>query len=87
MADRRVKKTGKDKDGVITSLCNADESWWSPRSKSDAISDIENGFHTYYVYEDGSKATVQVVTRDGKKHLQTTTDRTSKNNLDNLPNC
>lgn len=86
MADRRVKKTGKDKDGVITSLCNAGE-YWSPRTKSDAISDIENGSHTYYVYEDGSKATVKVVTRDGKKHLQTTTDSTSKNNLDNLPNC
>ena len=45
MAQRHVKKTGKDPDGDITALCGD----WGRRSKRDAISDIENDTHTYYV--------------------------------------
>ncbi|MEX2486072.1 MAG: DUF3892 domain-containing protein [Nitriliruptoraceae bacterium] len=30
---------------------------------------------------------MNVVERGGRKHLQTTADPTSKNNLDNLPDC
>ena len=87
MADRRVTKSGKDRDGDITSLCNPGESW-TPRSKADAISDIENKTHTYYVNEAGYRSEVRVYRGDyGKKHLRTDADRTSKNNLDNLPNC
>jgi len=86
MTDRRVKKTGKNDDGDITSLCNSGEIW-SPRSKSSVISDIENGTHTYYVNEDGSRTNVRVVEVSGKKHLRTTSDTTSKNNLGNLPDC
>ena len=41
MADRRVTATGKDSDGDITRLCNSGE-LWSPRSKADAVNDIEN---------------------------------------------
>lgn len=48
MADRAVYKTGKDRDGDITKLCNGGE-LWSPRDKSDAIRDIENRVHSYYV--------------------------------------
>jgi len=84
--DRRVTKTRKDSDGDITALCNPGMSW-SPRKKSDAISDIENGVHTYYVKEAGYRTDVRVVQRGTKKHLQTTADSTSANNLDNLPNC
>jgi hypothetical protein len=87
MADRRVKKSGKDKDGDITSLCNAGESW-SPRSKSNVISDIDGNLHRYYVDEAGYTTDVSVVKRsDGTKFLRTTADKTSKNNLDNLPDC
>lgn len=86
MADRRVKKSGKDSSGNITSLCNGSETW-SPRKKADAISDIENGTHTYYVEEVTPKVTVKVVNRGGVKHLQTVSDSTHKNNLDNLPDC
>jgi hypothetical protein len=60
MADRKVTKSGKDKYGNITSLCNSSESW-SPRSKANAISDIENGTHTYYVEVQSPKAIVEVI--------------------------
>lgn len=86
MAERRVTKTGKNTDGDITSLCNPGMSW-SPRKKQDAIGDIEGRVHRYYVNEAGYETDVNVVSRDGKKHLQTTADSTSRNNLDNLPDC
>jgi hypothetical protein len=86
VTERRVRKSGKDRDGDITALCN-DGQWWSPRSKTDAIRDIEGASYRYYVQEQTPRTYVQVVTVGGMKHLRTTADRTSKNNLDNLANC
>lgn len=86
MADRQVTATGKQ-DGNITSLCNSGASW-SPRSSSAAISDIENGTHTYHVIWTGGKRTeVKVVQGSSGKYLRTDKDTTTKNNLDDLPNC
>jgi hypothetical protein len=86
MADRRVTQTGKDTDGDITKLCNPNQDW-SPRSKSSAISDIENKQHTYYVNESGNRTDVHVVNGPNGKYLRTDPDPNSKNNLDNLPDC
>lgn len=87
MARRRVTQTGKDSDGDITKLCNP-SAGWSPRKKADAISDIENRYHEYFVNEAGHETDVHVYTDSkGVKHLRTTADETSKNNLDNLPDC
>ncbi|MAB00456.1 MAG: hypothetical protein CMN86_19485 [Stappia sp.] len=86
MVDRRVTASGKDDDGDITKLCNSSE-YWSPRPKADAIRDIENKTHSYYVDQTGHRTDVHVVNEGGKKYLRTTADKTSKNNLDNLPNC
>lgn len=83
MADRRVRQTGKNTDGDITALCNTGE-FWSPRAKADAVRDIRSRLHTYYVDEAGYRTEVHV-TSDG--HLRTDPDPTSKNNLDNLPDC
>lgn len=84
--ERRVRKTGKDKDGDIISLCN-DGASWSPRRKADAIRDIESGLYRYYVEEESPRAYVSVVNEGGNKYLRTTADESSRNNLDNLPNC
>lgn len=87
MAERRVMQTGKDSDRDITKLCNP-AGVWSPRYKSSAISDIESGTHTYYVDEAGYRTDIHVYTDgNGIKHLRTNADPTSKNNLDNLPDC
>jgi hypothetical protein len=83
MADRRVRQTGKDSDGDIRSLCNTGQAW-SPRRKAGAVSDIRSGAHKYFVDEAGHRTDVHV-TADG--HLRTDADPTSKNNLDNLPDC
>jgi hypothetical protein len=85
VTDRRVRQTGKDR-GDITSLCNGSEVW-SPRQKADAISDIEGGLHRYYVREEGDGAWVKVVDGPTGKYLRTEADSSSKNNLDNLPDC
>lgn len=86
MADRRVTATGKDADGDITKLCNGGESW-SPRAKADAVRDIETKAHSYYVDRAGHRTEVHVVERGGKKYLRTDADSSSRNNLDNLPDC
>jgi hypothetical protein len=87
MADRQVTASGKDKDGDITKLCKAGETW-SPRPKADAIRDIENGLHTYFVHQAGTtRVNVTVVNGATGKYLRSTADKSSKNNLDNLPDC
>lgn len=84
--DRRVTRTDKDQDGDIIRLCNPGQSW-SPVKKADAISEIESGRHTYYVEEVAPRVNVRVVNAGVSKHLRTTADKTSKNNLDNLQKC
>lgn len=87
MTERRVTKTGKNSEKDITRLCNAGE-WWSPRSKADAIADIEGGQVSYYVdWPDGVRTTVRVVQGAIGKHLRTDRDQTTRNNLDDLPDC
>ncbi len=86
MADRPVRKTKKDRDGDILALCD-DGSVWSPRLKADAINDIESGVHTYYVPWTDGRTEVRVVEGENGKYLRTDRDNTSRNNLDDLPDC
>lgn len=84
---RRVYRTGKDSDGDITKLCNSAADW-SPRLKASAIADIEAGAIGYFVEDSrGNQAVVKVMTVGYTKHLTTTPDKSSENNLDNLPDC
>ncbi len=84
LARRKVTNTGKDSKREITSIANPGQSW-SPRKLSEAISDIESGAHTYYVEVQSPAVDVRVVNGPKRKHLQTTADARSPNNLDNLP--
>lgn len=86
MADRQVTNSGKNAQGDITSLCKHGESW-SPRSKADAISDIELGRHRYYVAWPERSTWINVVNGPTGKYLRTDRDSTTRNNLDDLPDC
>lgn len=87
MAKRYVRATGKDSQGDITKLCNSGEAW-SPRSKADAIRDIETGAHEYWVnWTHYPETKIRVVQGPNGKYLRTDRDTTSHNNLDDLPNC
>ena len=86
MADRRVTHTRKDKDGDITALGNPGE-LWSPRLKVDAIRDIESKLHTYYVQWPEKRTEIRVVNGPTGKYLRTDRDNTTRNNLDDLPDC
>jgi len=84
MAERRVKRTGKDSEGDITSLCGD----WGSASKSSAIADIELGLNHYYVQDSYSRrADVNVVNGATGKYLRTDPNATCSDNLDTLPNC
>lgn len=88
MIDRKVTKSRKDKDGDITALCNPDATWWSPRLKKDAISDIESGSYRYFVKVGNNEVDIHVVDDPNKgKYLRTGKDATTRNNLDDLPDC
>ena len=87
MADRRVRRSGKDGQGDITALCDGGNDWGRVTNAT-AISHIDDGTHTYFVNEDGSRSNVRVIRESGSApYLRTTADKTSKNNLDNLPDC
>ncbi len=86
MSDRAVYKTNKDSDGDILALCR-DGALWSPRRKADVIRDIKSGAHTYYVPWPEGRTEIRVVNGPNGEYLRTDRDRTSKNNLDDLPDC
>jgi hypothetical protein len=86
MADRKVTRSRKDADGDILALCNPGE-FWSPRSKHSAISDIDTAQHRYYVEVGGRRVDIHVVNGPTGKYLRTSPDPSSKNNLDDLPDC
>ncbi len=86
MARREVTHSRKDRFGDITALCQPGASW-SPRLKQDAINDIERGIHGYYVRLRGQEVEIRVINARTGKYLRTDPDKTTKNNLDDLPNC
>lgn len=87
MARREVTRSRKDSDGDITALCKTGEAW-SPRNKRDAIDDIETERHSYFVDVTGvGEVDIHVVNGPNGKYLRTDPDRTSRNNLDDLPDC
>lgn len=85
MANRRVKQTGKDRDGDITALCGD----WGRVSKSTAISELRPpAKHTYFVEDSRRRrANVEVVNGPTGQYLRTDPNSSCSDNLDNLPNC
>jgi FAD/FMN-containing dehydrogenase len=75
----------KKKRGTITHLCN-DSQAWSPVTVAQAIEDIRAGTIHYFARRDDSRAPI-VIVGDGRGgfHLRTRADKTSRDNLDNLP--
>lgn len=84
MTDRRVTRTGKDRDGDITKLCGS----WGSVAKQDAIRQIEGRIYKYFVQDNlGRRADVIVVDGPTGKYLRTDPNSSCSDNLDNLPNC
>ena len=54
----------------------------------DAIADIESRRHTYFVrWRDGARTEIHIVNGPTGKYLRTDKDNTTRNNLDDLPDC
>lgn len=86
MIERKVTSTRKDEKGKIIELCNPAE-WWSPRTALEVIDDIEEAFYTYYVVVSGQRVSIKVANGSSEKYLRTDPDITTKNYLDDLPEC
>lgn len=86
MIERQITNTKKDSSGNIVSLCNPAE-WWSPKSANEILYDIEEDMYLYFVRVDGQKVEIKVITELSRKYLRTDPDKTTKNNLDDLPDC
>ncbi|MBV5259207.1 DUF3892 domain-containing protein [Synechococcus moorigangaii CMS01] len=74
---------GSDPDRAIDAVGG---SGWQ-LSLEDAIAAIETGRYAFYTHHGGVYADVIVVTRNGRKHLRTTSDSTTSNNLLQLAYC
>jgi hypothetical protein len=85
MAIREVKICRKDDSGEIVALCNP-EAFWSPRLKGDAIHDIQNNIHTYYVLCNGRRVDIEIIKNNDGISLQINSAKTINNNLVDLPN-
>lgn len=86
MAHRGVRTTRKGPDDDILALCDISEDW-SPRLKADAIRDIEEGTHSYFVPWRSGETDVHVAEGPDGKYLRTDRDSTPANNLLELPDC
>ena len=86
MIERQITRIKKDSSGNIVMLCNPAE-WWSPRSASEILYDIEEAMYLYFVRVDGQKVEIKVITELTRKYLRTDPDKTTKNNLEDLPGC
>jgi hypothetical protein len=84
---RPVTAVRKDRQGVITHLCQ-DGARWSPVPVDQAILEIQSGAIQYFTSRDDKIALVKVV-RDGHGgvYLRSVADGTTTDNLDNLPAC
>lgn len=85
---KKVTNTGKDKDRDILSLCNPVAGWRV--AKSQAVREIEsagNSNSPYYVNYLGQVVKVHVYKNQYGKYLRTDPDKTTRNNLAELPDC
>lgn len=80
MAIREVTMCRKEDDGEIIALCNPD-AVWSPRLRGDAINDIENDIHTYYVLSNRKRVDIKIVQTTNGKSLRADSMKTVINNL------
>ncbi len=87
MADREVTQSMKSEKGDTIALCNSN-AIWSPKLKSMAILEIEESIHRYFIKIDDVEVEIHVVNDRLKgKYLRTDPDKTTNNNLDDLPDC
>lgn len=86
MIERKVTKSRKDSNRNITAICNPGE-WWSPKTSIEVIKEIEEKLYSYHVILSGEKVDIKVIRGETGKYLRTDPDKTTKNNLDELPDC
>lgn len=83
MGEYAVTGVRKDNHGEITTLCGP----WGSSSSVSVMQAIQLG-HRYYVpMMDSSKSWIRIVNGPRHPYLRTDWDKTTKNNLEELPLC
>lgn len=85
-ADRQVTASRKNSDGDILALCHPG-AYWSPRSKADAINDIRNRVHSYFVKVGTRRVEIRVVSGPTGPYPEPIPTRRPTTTLDDLPGC
>lgn len=86
MAKRKVMRKRVDLNKDVQALCNPMEPW-SPRLKDNAIIDIEQGTHSYYIDLQGKEINVVVAYSKSGKKLITDPKQSTHNLLLDLQDC
>ena len=75
-----------DSEREVVGFCYDPPDWvWV--DEKDAVESIELGLAKYYTEVDGIRAEVYVKEIDGEKHIWTTRDSSTENNLSSLDEC
>ena len=83
MGDYRITCRKVDRNGVLTHVGISNKRY----TVKEIIDWINNKEHSFYTYEDNTKAIVEVVGSPPNEYLRSRADKTVHNNLDELPDC
>ena len=84
MPTEQITCTRKDEKGNITYLRNSQGILYS---SGEVIRLIKAGLASFFVDVNGARAEVRVAGIYPNEYLRTTADTSTRNNLDNLPDC
>lgn len=84
--ERQVLGVVRDPAGDVLAVCDPGQPW-SPRGKQDVIDDIRSGQHSYVAVWEIHRALLHVVEGSTGPYLRTSPDESTRNNLDDLPDC
>jgi len=86
MADRRITCINKpDHNSTHEAITHVGETTWTKITRQQAVSDIANGTHTYYVENNSGKRASVKIYQDS--YLRTSVDSTWTDNLLSLSEC
>ena len=83
ISDREFAETYR----ALANSLRPSAAFWGRTDKATVIREIDSNTHFYFVMVAGAGVAVKVVSGPRGRYLRTDPDKTTRNNLDDLPNC